>query len=488
MLTDIRNPSDRGFHISVNFDIFTNPLRLTPYRTSEANEDKALDIVRFTTSYDGSATQIFGLGVVSGTSRVKIFQKTGANIAARITGDWTASTSGEQTGGTARNENVLFAYKGYLYGWRDGNILWRWGDFTSTPSFTDTYQTVTAFTDVAPPVLHPADDIAYFFTDNIVHSLNGASWTAGVLTLPSNLIITDAEPVGNLLAIACKPKAVGGKSVVFLWDRDSTLTTITDKIDWGEGDLLYIGYIDGRLVGVTNYYTSNSTVSVTKGKLIIKVAVGQKAVTVNEIEQVDTTVSVGIRTIEAIANSKNIKDNKMHFTASMTDDVQTYRGTMVVDGNGRLTFDYVEDEAKTTSLQSMYLVGNNWFIAHSDDGSVNRTNDSAIYTTISVYQSQLRNGGDSSLTKKLKSVTIVTPPLKNSGQVVLKYRKDEETSFTTILTHSTANAIRNSAVNIVSTGAALPQYKEIQFRLESTNGAEITGLLSESEVIDDDIN
>jgi len=56
-----------------------------------------------------------------------------------------------------------------------------------------------------------------------------------------------------------------------------------------------------------------------------------------------------------------------------------------------------------------------------------------------------------------------------------------------IMTHSTDDAVKHSAINIESTGATLPQFNEIQFRIESTGGAVITGLKFKYEDIDDDL-
>ena len=80
----------------------------------------------------------------------------------------------------------------------------------------------------------------------------------------------------------------------------------------------------------------------------------------------------------------------------------------------------------------------------------------------------------------------MTEPLPTAGQVVIKYRKDEDlnddTTWTTIFTNTTDNSISHDAVNI--SGEVLTQYKEIQFRIESTGGAVITGLKYKYEFID----
>ena len=82
----------------------------------------------------------------------------------------------------------------------------------------------------------------------------------------------------------------------------------------------------------------------------------------------------------------------------------------------------------------------------------------------------------------------MTAPMASGATLVLKYRKDEETSWTQIYSDGTDNSISHSAINIESSGDNLPEYKEIQFRIESTGGAEITGLKFKSEEIDKDLN
>lgn len=72
----------------------------------------------------------------------------------------------------------------------------------------------------------------------------------------------------------------------------------------------------------------------------------------------------------------------------------------------------------------------------------------------------------------------------------MKYKIDENipsNTWVTVFTHATASSIRHTATNIESTGATLPTYKEIMFRIESTKGAEITGLKFLEETIDDDL-
>ena len=85
------------------------------------------------------------------------------------------------------------------------------------------------------------------------------------------------------------------------------------------------------------------------------------------------------------------------------------------------------------------------------------------------------NDGDSSLVKQLKSVSVQTGALPTAGQVILKYRKDEDTAWTVIFTNTTDNSISYESSNIESDGTNLPQFKEIAFRLECLGNVELTG-------------
>ena len=111
---------------------------------------------------------------------------------------------------------------------------------------------------------------------------------------------------------------------------------------------------------------------------------------------------------------------------------------------------------------------------------MDRTNDQSSFTETSVFASQIFGTQSPSLKKDLLGITVTTAPLPTAGQIVLKYAVDENIAtdtFTTIFTETTNDSISFSAIN------SLPkEYKEIQFRIESTGGAVITGLTFKEEV------
>lgn len=465
------------FALTKHFDTYTYPKKLFPYIKTEAVEDKTLDIVKFLNAKNSAGTERFyGYGIVAGSTKAAVYFLSSDT--------WTGLTNNE-SGTAGRNETVFFYYKDFIYMWR-GNNLMRF-DTTGSAAWADSYQSIS-YTDLAQPVHHPSDDIAYFFTDNKVHKLDNTTWTSNVLTLPSDLKIMHACPFGNYLAIACAPTASdGGKSVVFLWDRDSSLATLSDRIDFGEGFIQYIFNLNNKLIGIMDFFTTN-TYGHSAGKVLIKQASGQFATQLNEII-LDTTMSSGT----VFQANSQVKDNKGYFVLKVTQNGDNRLGIWAVDEFGRATLDFVEEEATvgTPEYQGIYARGNGWYIAHSNDGSVNRTDDNTTrqYSTTlaSVYESLVFSAGDPSKTKKLIVATVMTEAMPTAGQCVLKYRKNEETSFTTLFTHTTDNSISHSTINVESSGATLPEYKEIQFRIESTGGAAITGLKFRSEVVEKDI-
>ena len=138
-------------------------------------------------------------------------------------------------------------------------------------------------------------------------------------------------------------------------------------------------------------------------------------------------------------------------------------------------------------LKAFFYVGDYCFITSTTTAGVYqtlKTNDASSWTATSIRETVKFTPWGSGLTKELVGVTVETEYLPSGATVVLKYKKDEETSWTQIFSHAVADSLEHSTGIIESTGANLPQYREIQFRIESTAGAEITGLKFKSQIID----
>jgi len=205
-------------------------------------------------------------------------------------------------------------------------------------------------------------------------------------------------------------------------------------------------------------------------------------------------------TLGRFLNEVVVKGNKIYWVASVpfglsTSTESTYHlgiwcfGRKNQNSNFTITIDQIEEavDASNFKINSFGAAGDYFFVNHSADGSISKTDDSNNFTETSIYDTQIFNNGDSSETKKLIGATVFTAPLPTAGSVILAYRIDEEASYTTIFTYNTDNGISHSAINIESNGNNLPQWKEIQFRISSTGGAEITGIKFKYEIISNDL-
>jgi hypothetical protein len=461
MSPDIRSSS--GFARIQHFKVF--PHKLVQQFNTEADEIKASNMVRFIYAPWLSTTSfaLFGYSVVS-TNRPAIMIK-GTTTGNIIDDPWGTPAASQDAAAGPRDTRVFFYYKGYFYGFANGTRLWRYGkiDDISGPAWTDTYQSLS-YTNIAQPVHHPADDCAYFFVDNKVYRLNNTTWDGLVLTLPDNMVIMSGEAEGNFLHIACKSTSGLGNSISYQWDRDSSLSTLTAKYDWGRGSIIHIANLQGTIVGLMDYFV-NSFYAHNNGKLVIKAIVGGQVKTIDEFSCSSTSFFEG---------NKFVADDKLHFPFELARDGSYIHGIFSVDALGQLRIEVSEAEtdAITAGLryQGIYKTGEYWWIAHSNDGSVNRTDDQSTYTYTSILETNIISG---STQQSLVGARIPCEPLPSGGSILLKYRKVGDTSWTTV-SPTKAIATGDTAIHFVKdANSKPPRGDELQYRLESTGGAVI---------------
>lgn len=465
--TDPRSPDLRYSQLTQNFDALTYPHKLVPFRDSESGDSSASTSQKVNFLYANS--RLYGLGVVNGTAKAEINYKTDFTNAL-----WTGP-SGNASSAGSKSDGLFVHYKNYIYGARAGTSFWRHGDITGTPSWSDSWQSVS-YTNIAQGLVHSKDDILYIPYDNKIASWDNSTFTSAALTLPSDKIITSICEYGNYLAIGCRPSTGQGKSVVYLWDRDSSLTTISESIDFGEGNLQILEEIEGYLIGIsyssTNSFVARITFRAWNG--------GQEAAVfkrlVSEAQYVAGDLPIAKQKIGSALYfllTITLNGTKLQGLWKIARVSQTLPFSVVMDRTPN------NDTALTSgSLNGFFILGDYVFISYisSSTYALSKTNDQASYAVTAVHETVIINDGDPSLTKKLLGVSVTHEALPSGGQIVLKYKKDEETSFTTILTSSTANALSKSSTVIESSNATLPEYKEITLRTESYGGAVLTGI------------
>jgi hypothetical protein len=472
---DIRKETVSEFAISKHFDIFSNPKRLTPYRSFEADTNdgsSATGMKQYLVrdfAYASASSKLYGLGQ-TGAGLVKIVQKADAT-----TGNWSTPASSEGNG--AVWNGCFFEYKDYLWGFQGTNQIFKWGLLSGTPSITNSVATVAStITSVANGVI-AADGNAYMAYNNVVVRVatDASTITDSAKTVPTNLKITSLANFGSYLAIGCSPiSSFNGTSKVYLWNLSSDL--FYETIDWGEGDLRVLENIEGMLIGVSDRYLNNST-GAGKGSMIIQ---GYQGGAAQVIKEVFTQALTG----KTIPTQKVVKNNRLFWSAKIMTNTAGTEYDEGIWSFGRknssypwaLTLDYVDENVGSSGIQSIGSAANYFFVAHSNDGSIDKTNDAATYAHTSIYESLVYDFGDPTITKQIKDLTIYTAPLPATSSMTMKVKFDEDSSWTTVGTLSTTSEISRDFYNIESTGADFPCFKEMRVRLESvTGGGEYTG-------------
>jgi hypothetical protein len=470
---DPRKVTDSEFQITKHFDIFSQPNKLIPYRSLEADTNDgstATGMKQYVVKdfvYASTSAKLYGLGQ-TGAGFTKVVYKADAT-----TGNWTLPASSE---GNASVKNGCFIeYKDYLWGFQGSNQLWKWGLLSGTPSITNSVSTVAStITSVAQGIIASDANLYLPYNNTLVRIAPGLTVTDAVISVPTNFKITSLTNFGNYLAIAAAPiSSFNGVSKVFIWNLSSDL--FTETLNWGEGDLRIIETVEGMIVGITDRYLNNA-VGAGKGSMIVQVYTGGSPQVVKEIF---TQALVG----KDIPLSKVTKNNRLFWAAKI---MTNSAGTEYHEGvwsYGRknanypytITLDIIDENINTSGIQGLGLAGNYFFLAHSADGSIDKTNDAATYAFTSIYESQIYDFGDPTITKQLNQFTIFTAPIPTGGSVTVKYKNNNDTSYTTIGSLSTVGEITRDFYNIESTGVDFASNKEVTFRIESTGGAEITG-------------
>ncbi len=470
---DIRKSTSSEFQITKHFDIFSNPQRLTPYRSLEADTNdgststgmKQYLVKDFV--YASASAKLYGLGQ-NGSGNTKIVYKADAT-----TGNWTLPSSSE--GSDSVWNGCFFEYKDYLWGFQ-GSKIWKWGLLSGSPSITNSAATTaTTITSVANGLI-AADGNAYMAYNNVIVRISPTlTITDSAKTVPTNYKITSIANYGSYMAIGCSPiSTFNGQSKVFLWNLSSDL--FQETIEWGEGELRILENVEGLLVGVTDRYLNNST-GAGRGSMIVQ---GYSGGSAQVLKEIFTKKLTG----KTIPISKAVKNNRLFWAAKiMTNDAgTTYNEGIWSFGRKNsqypftLTLDIIDENIDTDGIQAFGTAANFFFITHSDDGSIDKTDDTATYSFTSVYESQIFDFGDPSVAKQLQKFSLYTAPIPTSGSITVKYKIDGDTSFTTIGTLTTVGALSRDFINIESTGDSFRSFKEIQFQITSvTGGAEITG-------------
>lgn len=479
------DPRDQNFAYAQyikHFDIWSKPNSLIPYRTAlDVNGNIGTNLVR--SFVYGSNNRLLGLGVTDSTDNFpQIFNKEDITS----TASWGTYSSVGSTY-AIRTYDCFVEYNDYLYGWNTNGVF-RFGTLSSGLTMTEGFQAVSN-KDAAQGLVHSQDDILYLpykDSSNVwqIATVDGTTFgSATALSggIPTNLKIVRLVEYGAFIAIVCAPINTNTtQSRILIWDRDTSVTTLTSNLSLGDTAAKTAGVVDGTLIVV-----SLQTLTAGSAAALIVHSYAGGVPQVEKIVELDTQIT-DIRGGQVVGN-------KFYFAMDDTSSSEAgkYAGVWCIgrrDSSQPFSI-AIARNVSTAAVVAKYVYGfliwNDICVAAmttSGTNEVSISNSSTFGTIGSTYRSQILTDSDSSTDKMLSGVSTGTAPMPSAGVAVLKYKKDEETSYTQIFTDSTNDLISRQATQVEGVGN-LPGFNEISFELYSTGGAEFVNLKAKYKVL-----
>ena len=471
---DIREFKTNTFAKAKNFDIHSYPNKIVPYngileQTQNGNTYSNGAVI---TTLSSGVQRLAFLGANNDTVYYpRFYGKTDASLTSSIV----SYTNGDpSTTGYKVAFGTLIDYKNKLicmaYSSTDVKMYSYDGATTTfaTVGTISAYPTNISIPNIPKPFRHPADDILYCAAGNIVALNNNGSFTATALTLPSNCWITSLTDYGNYLAIATAPINAGGRSRVFLWNRDTSQTTVSEVIDFGEGDLKILENINGVLVGIL-ISSSNYTL---KKQIRMYLYGGGSPILAKNITGSEYSLSGEGSTQPRVNIYKAKRGEEVYFSAEFPVGGELLHQIWVAgknrEGNWYISPDrYVNGTTDVDSINGFDFVGDHMFIGF-DSGQFYRTyglddaGSSSIYqqATLDTLINPSMTIGDRDKKKQLRSVSLTTTV---GGTFTVSYSVDGSDFVDIISETISANTTREATKE--ATGKPLKSGREYQFTL-----------------------
>lgn len=479
------------------FDTFTYPFRLHPLRGMvNTNEPTDSGIGNMILGENGG---MYAVGYnPANTTQGELYKRTGfgaSDVWQDFTNDQLASNATEVRYDFLVHFPEMGAARKLF--WADPTVIIA-TDPTDANS-TDTEPLVNTY--VGQGIVHPKDKILYFpYLSSSGASIIGkiathASDAFGTInftafTLSDRFKVYCLSYFGDYLAIPMTIVGAPSDSYVGLWDRDTTLTTLNQSINWGKGLLKVLNNLNGALIGVSVLSAElGSGAAQDQDKIQIKVYEGgAEPFLVKELTATRLTTTNPSCVVNHRVNF--VRNNRLYFSANVVngDSDSNYYGLWSVGKNKFGEWTVILERVATndnseTGVIAAAMYGDFLSTAHTSAGTLTYTVNgnvlSSIYGATSVYESTINpemSDDHKRLRKRLVGVYATYLPLPAAGQVVMKYRvnSNKDDSWTTIFTETTDDETLTEAVTDANKNQ-FPDFENVEFRLESTGGAVITG-------------
>lgn len=485
---DIYNASKNEFAAAVHLDSFSQPGRLRPFRSWEAITS-GTNIRTFHYASDG---ELYALGD-NGSSNARIFELDGTS--------WTQPSNNTASSGTV-DEEMLFEHQGYLYMWNSSSQIGRWkmdgtayttnwfaipASVTTSRGATNTFNSFQA----GPGIRFPLTDQAYFAYENVLFGIDIASDTpAAQLILPQEYKITSLSYWNSYMAVGVQRKDGFNDSKVFFWDTISADPSFVKEIP--EGELHILRNIGGELACISKF----SSATFIRGATVI-------ASTFNGGEFIQRRRLVldydsSAITIKDIGGA--VKNNQLYFNIRYGTTNRIVRFGFNKGRYNLVEEKYITNDDTAASLLGLGVVGDTFYVAYTETGSGTYktigTNTSKDYTMTDkpVYETIKIPAGAKGVKGKLNSIGVFTAhiadesaPTPATATIEIKYKVDQETSWTTLGTH-TATSQDYTLLTQEGTDNEFPEdWQYIQIQGEFTSLAQLAALNIDWEEIPSEV-
>lgn len=415
---------------------------------------------------DGKILAIGHTSSVSTTAR--FYRKNGNDVTSYwVQSSVTCGNTPYYNGGILYKDNFYcLSYSG------SSHSLYRYdGDSTATSvvsSFTES--NVGGYGNIIPkPIVHPLDNKLYMAIGKSIFVWDGSAGTVTTASVSTPYQIIGCTYYGTYIAIACIKG--DGKSIVYLWGRDTTVTTFQDSVEFGDDKLCFITNLNGLLIGVSS---RSSATTYLDPKIKVRALIGREAVLVKEIAVTDllfiSNLYVVWKDVIYFLNQSQSSPYGTLFTVH-----KNKKGEIVL-GQAHTT----QYDGETSSYTHNFFNIHDYFFFGNINGKMMRTYDSyPLYNvTDSTYTFPINVGMVESDRAKLKNVNFVYVKAyaNSAGYGTLKLEVSiDQGAYTTIFSESSPSGKNAYVIEAGgdTNGDALGEGRDIQFRVTFGQGIDI---------------
>lgn len=428
---------------------------------------------------------LFAVGTKAGGTGSKLFSK-----ATPTTASWTAVTGGEGNDNLANFTflNGTSSTAQHFFTIDAGNDL--------NTSYFDGASVTDSHTQVQALGGQPSDRVASearAYNDGIYYTkggfsglgrLNGATNTVNEKTtalFPSDYATGD-EQIG-IFGFRTFPS----RAQLLLWDSASLL--IDQKVEFGAGIGVCVGYVNGIWVGVVNEGLDTRSPAAFLGEsnanstFSIKVATGAAAETIYQ-ERGATNTNGVIKQLDG-----RYRDAMLFYARVPQDATPTvYKQGIYAVGKTNigspLAVSVLLDTTSLGLVEAYHNFGQHHFFGHAEDGSISRLDtENGTYNVPATIET-LIYGADTPYLKDLNGLSISTENLPSGASVQVSYRTDVDDAWVSMGTSNTLNKQTHNFTKKAD-GTVIGKFREIQFRITLTGKVVVKNILVSTNEMND---